>query len=180
MPLDPRESRFLDEYLVDLDVERAAGAAGYSQSMARSKCYQWVSNGKEKPELFAELQRRQQARAKRTEITQDRVLAEFARIGFADLRTLFAADGSLRPISDLSDDEAAPLASVEVVTKVTPGRGKAPATVERVHKIRAADKVQALTQLGRHLGMFVDRSQQLGADGKPINPGATFVLTVQR
>jgi phage terminase small subunit len=38
-----------EEYLIDLDVERAALTAGHSNSMARSKAYQWVRNGKIKP-----------------------------------------------------------------------------------------------------------------------------------
>jgi phage terminase small subunit len=54
--LDARESRFVDEYLIDLDTERAALAAGYSPSMAKSKAYQWVSNGKVKNHVFMEVQ----------------------------------------------------------------------------------------------------------------------------
>jgi phage terminase small subunit len=36
-PLDAREQRFVDEYLIDLDPRRAALAAGYSATMARTK-----------------------------------------------------------------------------------------------------------------------------------------------
>ena len=35
-----------EEYLIDLDVERAALTAGHSKSMAKSKAYQLVRNGK--------------------------------------------------------------------------------------------------------------------------------------
>lgn len=73
--LDNREAIFVDEYLVDLNPERAAIAAGYSKSMARSKAYQWVSNGKVKPHVFDAIKRRILDRQKRVEISQDYVLA---------------------------------------------------------------------------------------------------------
>ncbi|MDL2401582.1 terminase small subunit [Rhizobium mayense] len=47
--LTHREIRFVREYLIDLDPKRAAIEAGYSKTVAASKAYQWVSNGKVKP-----------------------------------------------------------------------------------------------------------------------------------
>src|SRR3546814_6731932 len=49
--------------------------------------------------------------------SQDRVLQEIARLAFSDLRNLFDAQGNLIPVSELSDDAAASLAAVEVVSK---------------------------------------------------------------
>jgi phage terminase small subunit len=40
--------------------------------------------------------------------------------------------------------------------------------VEHVHKIRLADKRAALVDLGKHLGMFVDRHEHTGKDGAPL------------
>lgn len=39
-------------------------------------------------------------------------------------------------------------------------------------------RVSAWTALAKHLGLIVDRkqTQQLGADGKPVNPGAAVVV----
>src|SRR5580704_2597178 len=82
--LDAREARFVDEYLIDLDVERAAMAAGYSETVAKTKAYQWVSNCQEgrnrKPHLIATIRARQLKLSNRLEITQERVLLELARI----------------------------------------------------------------------------------------------------
>lgn len=153
--LDAREARFVTEYLIDLDPKRAALAAGYSETMAASKAYQWVSNGKTKPHVFAAVAKAQAARAQRTEITQDRVLKELARIGFADVRKLFSEDGLQSP-GDMDDDTAAAVSAVEVIVRRTPGDEK---HVEHVHKIKLNDKLGALTQIGRHLGMFVDRKE---------------------
>ena len=55
--LNDKERVFVDEYLVDTDPKRAALAAGYSATMAASKAYQWVSNSKVKPHVYAAIQR---------------------------------------------------------------------------------------------------------------------------
>ena len=39
------------------------------------------------------------------------------RIAFADIRRLFDADGNLRPLHELSAEEAACIAAVEVISK---------------------------------------------------------------
>ncbi|ARV77100.1 small terminase subunit [Pseudomonas phage Skulduggery] len=82
--LDARESRFVDEYLIDLNVERAALAAGYSASMATSKAYSWVSSSKQKPHVFAAIQARRQELQEETGITQELVLARLWNIATAD------------------------------------------------------------------------------------------------
>jgi hypothetical protein len=53
----------------------------------------------------------------RNALTADRVLEEYRRLAFADIRTFFDADGNLKPIQDLDDDQTAGLASLEVIIK---------------------------------------------------------------
>ena len=86
--LDDREKRFVLEYPIDLDACRAALVAGYSESMAKSKAYQWVSDSKTKPHVYAAVQKALAARAERTGITQDKVLAELWGIATADANAL--------------------------------------------------------------------------------------------
>ena len=52
--LTPRDKLFAIEYLADLNLnpERAAKKVGYSDTVARTKAYQWVSDSKHKPLLF--------------------------------------------------------------------------------------------------------------------------------
>lgn len=56
--------------------------------------------------------------------------------------------------------------------------------IERlIHEARtsaAGARVTALGLLGKSLGMFVDTSQQLGPDGKPIDPRQTYTLVIER
>ncbi|MFP2873738.1 terminase small subunit [Acetobacter tropicalis] len=148
--LNDKQRRFVEEYLVDLNATQAAVRAGYSEKTAHSIGQRLLKN----VEIQNAISEAQNSRSKRTQITQDRVLQEFAKIGFSDIRSLFTEDGNLRPLSDLSADAAAALSSVEVVTKNL-GDGE----VEYVHKIKLWDKVGSLTQIGRHLGMFVDKTE---------------------
>lgn len=82
MALNAKQRRFLDEYLIDLNATQAAIRAGYSAKTASSQGERLLRN----VEVQALLTERMKAREKRTEITQDKVLAELAKIGFADIR----------------------------------------------------------------------------------------------
>jgi phage terminase small subunit len=147
--LTDKERRFVGEYLITLDANNAAKKAGFSSSVAASKAYQWVSNGKVKPHVYSAVQEAICDREARTKITQDRVIQELARIGFSDLRNLINDDGSFKHPSGWSADAAAAVASFEVATT---NRGEG--AIEHVAKIRAWDKVQALEKLAKHLGLY--------------------------
>jgi len=151
--LNSKERIFVDEYLLHLNPERAAIAAGYSRSMARTKAYQWVSDGKRKPHVFSAVKAALDRRAKRIEIKQDSVLKELARVAFFDPRRLFDRDGNLIPLCDLPKDIAA--AIVGLHTSEAPGNGGK--TKSRITNIRFADKLKALDSLARHLGMYNDK-----------------------
>jgi phage terminase small subunit len=154
--LDSREKLFVEEYLVDLDPERAAISAGYAKSTARSKAYQWVSISKQKKSHVIEaIQKAFKKRSERTEITQNRVLEEFAKLAFSDPRKFFDENNNLKPITDLDDDTAACLSGMDIVTKKV-GKGEDSET-ETVKKIKFADKKSALDSVARHLGMFNDK-----------------------
>lgn len=104
--------------------------------------------------------------AERAEITTARVLEELGKIGFSDIRKMFTPGGNLLPICDLDDDAAAALSSIEVVTRKVPGGEEA--EVEHIAKIKVWDKRAALVDIGKHLGMFVERHEHTGKDGGPI------------
>jgi len=154
--LNSKERIFVDEYLLHLNPERAAIAAGYSRSMARTKAYQWVSDGKRKPHVFSAIKAALDKRSKRTEIKQDLVLRELAKIAFLDPREFFDSKGRLRELASLPEDVAGAVAGFDAIE--VPAKKKGAKTVT-LKKIKFADKLKALDSLARHLGMFVDRVQ---------------------
>jgi len=91
------------------------------------------------------------------ELTQERVVREWVRLGFFDVRKLFDADGNLLPIHQLPDDVAAAVASVEVVA--VKGTGKEGEPVVHVKRVRLWDKRATLDAMARHLKMFGDEGE---------------------
>lgn len=154
MTLNAKQARFVSEYLIDLNATQAAIRSGYSEKTAYSQGQRLLSH----VEVAAALAKAQEKRAARTEITADRVLQELAKIGFSDVRKVFTENGGLVNPADLDDETASTVAAIEVVTRRTPGAGEE-AEIEYVHKIKQWDKLGALTQIGRHLGMFTDKLQ---------------------
>jgi len=144
--LTPKRARFVGEYLVDLNATQAAIRAGYSARTAYSQGQRLLKD----VDVAAALDRARTARAERTEITQDMVLRELARIGFGDQRAVmtWGPDGvKLRDSDELTDDESA------LVAEVAETRTKDGGSL----RLKTNSKLGALELLGRHLGMFTDR-----------------------
>lgn len=70
----PRQTRFIEEYLVDGNATQAAIRAGYSRRSAAAQGHENLR----KPEVWAEIERRRTALAARTEITAEWVLQRLA------------------------------------------------------------------------------------------------------
>ena len=167
MAFTTKQSAFVDEYLVDLNATQAAIRAGYSAKTAG-----WIG-----PQLLAKthiaeaVARRMKDRQSRTEITQDRVLVEVARLAFLDIRRAFDVDGNLKAIHDLDDDTAAAISGIEVLESV----GES-GLVTRLKKIRLADKRASLELAGRHLQMWNDKLALMNKDGSPLLQNLTVTL----
>jgi phage terminase small subunit len=165
-PLTAKQACFVQEYLIDLNATQAAIRAGYSKKTAG----QMGNENLKKPKIANAIAASQKKRAERTEITQDRVLAEYAKLAFLDPRKFFTAEGNLVPIQDLDDDTAAALAGMDVVEN----RGEGGAIVDYTKKIKISDKKGALDSIARHLGMFNDKLD-LTTGGKEIKSGVLVV-----
>lgn len=148
MALTPRQAKFCVEYLIDLNGTQAAIRAGYATSGARTEATRLLANA----DIVEELNRLRGEIAAKTQITPERILQEYARIGFSDVRRTLGANGELKNPQEWDDDTAAAIAGVEVVTR-TSGYGD-DAAVEYVHKIKTWDKKAALDSMAKHLGMF--------------------------
>lgn len=164
MALTPRQQRFVDEYLIDLNATQAAIRAGYSKNGAEVTASKLLRVAK----VADAVAKAQAKRADRTGITQDRVLQELARIAFFDIRRLYHGDGTLKRPNELDDEAAAVLSAVEV-TETMSGEESAVLTTK---KAKVFDKGTALTLAMRHLGMLTDKIQHSGPGGGPI-PVAT-------
>lgn len=151
--LTARQERFCLEYVVDLNASQAAIRAGYKAGTAG----QTAAENLKKPQIKKKIAQLQSEIAKRVEITADMVVRELAAIGFADVRECFDATGRLLNSSKLPDSIAKSVASIDVVET-----GKD----VKVKKLKLWNKVQALENLAKHLGMY---QQESGATAININ-----------
>lgn len=152
--LTPKQERFVKEYLIDLNATQAAIRAGYSEKTAYSIGHENLS----KPEIQAALADARKQLAENSGISPERVLKEFGRLAFLDIRKAFDSDGNLIPLHQLDDDTAAAISGLEVERRVSSGDEEGQSLVEsKTHKIKLSDKKAALDSIARHLGMFNDK-----------------------
>ena len=163
--LNDKQSRFVEEYLVDLNATQAAIRAGYSEKTAGSQGFDLLK----KPEIQEAVQKAMADRSKRTQITQERVLEEYAKIAFLDPRRLYQSNGSLIPLQELDGDVAAAIGGLDVVTMGVDLDGNAVVT----KKIKLIDKKGALDSIARHLGMFTEKLELSGKVEMPERPQLT-------
>lgn len=163
MALTPKEQRFVEEYLLDLNGAQAAIRAGYSAKGANSKAAQLLA----KVSIAEAVAIAQTARSTRTQITADRVLQELARLGFSDARKLFRPDGSLKPAAEWDDETAAAVAGIDVVEMAGGAKIGGAEGIQHVpmytKKLKLWDKNSALEKIAKHLGMFIERVEHSGS-----------------
>lgn len=84
--LTPKQERFVEEYLIDLNATQAAIRAGYSPNTAKDiGCENLV-----KPNIRACIDKEMAERSKRTGINKDRVIRELARLAFVNANDVIA------------------------------------------------------------------------------------------
>ena len=145
--MTPKQQRFCDEYLVDLNATQAAIRAGYSQRTARAIGRENLT----KPDIAARIAELQSRRERRTEVEADQVVRSLAEIAFADRRVIFDDTKTEDATGGIPDSLASSFEGVEY-TKFGP-------------KIKFASREKALELLGKHLGMFVEKVETKITEG---------------
>lgn len=152
MALTPKQKRFIEEYLIDLNATQAAIRAGYSPRNADKIGSELLG----KTRVSDAIKVAMAERSKRTGINQDRILMELAKIALVNPKKVIDFDEATIREDALPEDLAA-VASVKVKRFPTKdGEG-----IER--EIKFYDKTKALDLAGRHLGMFKDKIELSGS-----------------
>lgn len=151
--LTTKQTRFVEEYLLDLNSTQAAIRAGYSAKTANEQGARLLAN----VSVAAAVKEALSKRAQKSEIKAERVLDELARLAFADMGTYarWGEDGVT-----LTSTNALPDGASCCVKEVSEG----PHGV----RLRLHDKAGALRDLARHLGIV-----PTGGDGPQVNVNVT-------
>ena len=183
MALTPKQKRFVEEYLIDLNATQAAIRAGYSERNA----------DKIGPELLGKtrvkeaINKRMAKRSQRTEITADRVLQELAKIAFANTtdfarvttKTTYVMDWNKETEQFEPKEVEQRLVEVFDTDKLPEDKKAAIAAIKHTKHgivVEPHDKVRALELLGKHLVLFTDKQEITGEAGGPIEINFTGEL----
>ena len=159
-PLKGRQLRFIDEYLIDLDATQAARRAGYRA------CYEAGKNLEQDWRVKQIVKERMEARAMRCQVSADRVLKELEFAAFFDpigvvqvkiQRERPGKDGGVETYTDtcIRCAEDMEHLSPEIRRCITGWK------YDRAGNflLTFRDKDKALELIGKHLGMFVEKTE---------------------
>ena len=147
-----QEKIFCQYYIINFDGTEAAKRAGYNVKKASTV----AKNLLKRERILNFLDTITEAKVKRLEVSQDRVVKELGRIAFFDIRNLYDEFGGLKSLNELDDDTAAVIQSFKFYDsslKTT---------------VSVYDKLTALDKLARHLGLYNDKVSLGGQKDNPL------------
>ncbi len=140
--MTPKQARFVDEYMVDLNATQAAIRAGYSEKTSGQIGHALLK----KVDIQELVTAARFALADRTEITIDEIMRRFDEVAQRCMQAEPVLDRKGNPVYvDTADGDLVP-----------------------AYTFNAAGANRALELLGKHLGAFVERHEITGKDGGPI------------
>jgi phage terminase small subunit len=151
--LTPKQEQFCREYIIDFNATQAAIRAGYSKKTANRIGPENLSKlvlQERIAVLVKELQ-------EKTGITAEQVVRELAKIGFANIKGVLDDNNEIKDISKLPDDITAAIESIQ--SDIRHDGGDSDGYTEKV-KVKLHSKLHALTDLGKHLGIFEKDNKQ--------------------
>lgn len=165
--MTPKQQRFVEEYLIDLNATAAAERAGYSKKTA----YSIGQENLNKPEISSAIAAAQAERAERTKIDADYVLNRLVEIDQMDVLDIMTDDMSLKPVPQWPPVWRRYLSGFDVAEQFE-GRGDDREMVGILKKIKWPDKVKNLELLGKHVGVqaFKDKVEHSGGVTITVSP----------
>lgn len=152
---------FCQEYLIDLNATKAAERAGYSAKTANEQGARLLANVSVQSRISELMTKRE----KRTEITQDRVLQEYAKIGFSDIKNFVEFKTAKSVVGQDNDGED--IIDWRIVLAVKDSKEVDGILISEVSiakdgtfKFKLHDKMNALEKMGKHLNMWDKSSEQ--------------------
>jgi phage terminase small subunit len=150
--LTAKQAHFVSEYMVDHNATRAAEAAGYKNPMMSGSR---LLNKRYYPLVAEAVAERERELSERLDVSAERVLKEYAKVGFFNPKRLMRPDGSMKDLMELPDDVAAAISSIDVSWTEAPDEEGVFRKVKRV-ELKFHSKLAALDAMAKHLGLFKD------------------------
>lgn len=146
-----RQLAFVNEYLLTGNAAEAYGKVYRveNKQVARVNACRLLAN----VSIQNYIRKHQQKMEKKTTVTVERVIAELAKIGFANIQDFITADNQVQDLSTVKRSKAAAVSQIKTRKRIFRKDGEETETVET--EFRLHDKIAALEKLGKHLGAFI-------------------------
>jgi phage terminase small subunit len=159
--LTEKEEHFCREYVCDAGLNATRAYQNAFKNVTYESARVLASKLFARVNVKARIQELKEDRAKRLEITPERILAELAKLAFYDPRKFFDDDGRLIPLCEMDADQAAVIGGIETFHKVT-GDDKDGLCITT--KIKLPDKKAALEKLGQNHNLW----KEVGSKDNPL------------
>ena len=160
---NPREQRFITQYLVDLNATQAAIRAGYSKKTAAAIGYENLR----KPHIAAAIKAEQDQQAETCGITKRRWLQEILRLAFYDPGKFYDDHGNPIEIPLLDEDSRRAVVGFEFtedfLNAKSPDGDQKRVACGYTKKFKLADKHKALELFGKAVGYYVEKRELSGS-----------------
>lgn len=150
--LTPKQERFVQEYLVDLNATQAAIRSGYSAKTAQRIATENLS----KPVLRAKIDELRQVQQDRTAVTVDWIIEKLANIAGFELNQVGEFDGEkmiFKPEKNWSKAARTAVSSIKQ-TSTTRKTKNGDEYTTSVIELKMESKQSALDSLAKHYGMY--------------------------
>ena len=148
--LTPKQKRFVEEYLVDLNATQAAIRAGYSAKTAQAIGAENLT----KPLIQEEIEKATAKRSERAQIDQDYVIQV--------IRATIERCAQAEPVLDAFGNPV----KIETPT----------GDLAAAFRFKEMAVLKGAELLGKHLGMFIDKHELTGKNGQPLGQTSGVLL----
>lgn len=158
--LTPKQERFVEEYLLDLNATQAAIRAGYSEKTAHAIGQENLR----KPAIAAAVADAQAKRSERTKIDADWVLTRLSEEATADVADLYEENGTMKPIQEWPMIwRTGLMAGIDTTSEYETVDGKKE-RVGSVTKLKISDRIKRIELIGKHVNVqaFSEKHEHSG------------------
>ena len=164
--LTPKQERFCQAYIKTGNATEAYRAAYDCGRMKPETVNRAAKQLLDNSKITTRIKELQAQYIRQNDLSPDKVLKEWAAIGFSDIRQLLNENGGLLPVSQWPDSVSAAVAAVKIRQEPTQGDDPPADIIE----LKLWPKTNALDALSKNLGLFKEDNDQRRPNLEALNP----------
>ncbi len=146
--LTPKQERFVQEYLIDLNATQASIRAGYSERTAKEIGHEHLT----KPHIQKAIAKAQKTRMEKIGFTAQDLLRSLVEVSRMSIDEVLNNDGTIKPVGEWSEVWRTNISALDIsITKTGDD------TETKIVRIKIPDKLRVLELLGRHMDVMAWR-----------------------